>query len=355
MDEELRSEFVQYKPLYEKYERFYKRSGDLTYELHAGYDRWLDNMSGRQGNQLVPIELDLIKHPEQGIYMSKIDAHDPYPKLLPDWIFEAGVRHTLDRSLGSKNVAALLDQLNDQSFSSKDDRSLVDVLNEYQDAGKNIMIVTSHFTFAELGYIKALMFLAKHDRSRIGQGGIILSKLMTRQSYDDKPVIDHFKKGANLYFSSPVSANAEKFGVPKDAMNLCNTLFLTEYKADLKKGGQQIDAALTGRQVYSFKDSYSNKEYLRIPEVNENSAKLTNNIDGAMVFMAMAYSPITKRWEMHISDAVDMENLTIEDKIREIDFGYASFSKFIEKCIGKETIYYSIVHKLGEQAIKDQF
>jgi hypothetical protein len=195
------------------YQRYHKRWGDPTPKLHSVYDSWLEDMSNREGAQLVPIEFDLERYPEQSIYVPKIDACDNHSEIR-DALYYDGIDVFMARSLGSLAYHRLSDQLNNQSVSSDDTSLLTNRLIDNQKKGKNTMVVTSHFTFPELGYFKALRFQSKHDRPNINKGGVLLNKIMSRQSYDGKKVVDHFSPSANVYFSYPKSASAEKYGVP---------------------------------------------------------------------------------------------------------------------------------------------
>ena len=185
--------------LCDDYSKFYQRWGDLTPELHDAYGSWLDDMSGRSDSQLVPIEYDLDRHPEQSIYVPKIYAHDPHSRL-PDALYYGGINVFMARSLGALAYRRLSHQLKNQPVSSDDPSSLTKRLIDNQNEGKNTMVITSHSTFLELGYVKALCFQVKKDRQRINMGGVLLNKLMTRQSLKDKKIVDYFSQTANVYF-----------------------------------------------------------------------------------------------------------------------------------------------------------
>jgi len=320
------------------YSKFYQRWGDPTPELHSTYDSWLRDMSGREGAQFVPIEFDLDHHPEQSIYVPKIDAHDQHPKI-PDALYYGGINVFMARSLGALAYRRLSHQLKNQPVSSDDPSLLTKRLIDNQNEGKNTMVVTSHFTFPELGYFKALRFINKKDRQRINMGGVLLNKLMTRQSHNGKKIVDYFSPTANVYFSYPKSASAEKHEVPKGAMMLGNALFMKVLKTDLRKGGLELDAALTGKQIVPHNNENGELDYYQIPDIDPASADLVKHFDD-IIGATLINSPITNQWEMKIGDVLDVQELLKTNCSAEIVGSiYDEIAKSVETFTGKEVDY----------------
>ena len=335
--------------LCDDYSKFYKRWGDPTSELHGAYDSWLDDMSGRPCAQFVPIEFDSTLNPEQSIYVPKIDARDPHPKI-PDALYYGGINGFMARSLGALAYRRLSHQLKNQPVSSDDSTLLTKRLIDNQNEGKNTMVVTSHFTFPELGYFKALRFQNKKDRQNIEMGGVLLNKLMTRQSFKGKKIVDYFSPTANIYFSYPKSASAEKHEVPKGAMMLGNALFMKVLKTDLRKGGLELDAALTGKQIVPHNNENGELDYYQIPDIDPASADLIKRFDD-VVGATIINSPITNRWEMKIGEVLDVQELLKTNCSAEIvDSIYGEIAKSVETFTGKEVDYHKIVPRIGEQA-----
>lgn len=334
------------KELFGQYDKFYRHFGDPTPELHTAYDSWLVDMASREGSRLVPFEFDLEKYPEQNIYIPKIDAKDPFPNA-PDILYYAAARLKLVRSLGMLAHQRLLHQFNQQPVSSDNSELLVEKLINNRQEGKNTMVVTSHFTFPELGYFKVLRLLAEKNRSNISQTGVLYNKLMTRQMFNNKKLVDQFKPISNSYFSYPKSANAEKYGVPKNATMLGNALFMKVLRDDLEKGGVELDAALTGSQIIAKKNANNEVEYYKMPDIDPSSVKLIESFDdifGATLIM----SPITNRWEMKIGEVLDIQELLKTNSSAEIvDMIYTDIAKSVETFTKKDVIY----SKLGKLAI----
>jgi len=327
------------------YTKYYDRWGDPTEELHSAYDSWLEDMSGREGAQLVPFEFDLNKHPEQSIYVPKLDALDPHPKI-PDVLYYGGINVMMARSLGAFAYRRLLNQMKNQPVSVEDPSPLIERLKANHQDGKNTMVVTSHFTFPELGYIKALRFQTKKDRPKIDMGGVLLNKLMTRQSYGGKKIVDHFRPSSNIYFSYPKSASAEKHEVPKGAMMLGNALFMKVLKQDLKKGGLELDAALTGKQIVPYLDENGRLDHYEIPSVDPASAELVKHFDD-IVGATLINSPVTNRWEMEIGEVLDVQELLKTNCPAEIvDSIYAEIAKSVETHTSKEVDYSKLSTKM---------
>lgn len=335
--------------LHGEYEKFYRRWGDPTIELHSAYDSWLDDMSSREGAELVPFEFDLEKNPEQSIYVPKIDAKDPYPEA-PDSAYYEAAKMKMINSVGDSAQSRLLEQLANQPISSDDSRLLIDRLIANRKQGRNTMIVTSHFTFTELGYFKVLRFLQEQDRQNINKSGILVSKLMTRQSYGGKKLVDQFRSMSNTYFSYPKSASAEKHGVPKNATMLGNALFMKVVKPDLEKGGFELDAALTGKQIVPIKNSDGEIKYYEVPNIDSSSVKLIEKFDD-IFGVTLINSPVTNQWEMKIGSVLDVkELLKTNNSAQIVDLIYADIAKSVEIFTGKEVDYKKVSSNLGRVA-----
>jgi len=333
-----------------EYLRYYERYGDPTPQLHSAYDSWLDDMSNRDDAQLVPFEFDLERYPEQSIYVPKIDACDTHPKI-PDVLYYGGIHLIMARSLGALAYRRLLHQFKNQPVSMDDSSLLADRLVANREEGRNTMVVTSHFTFPELGYFKALRFQTNKDRPNIDKGGVLLSKLMTRQSYKGKEIVDYFSPSANIYFSYPKSASAEKHSVPTGAMMLGNALFMKSLKPDLERGGLELDAALTGKQIVSHRNENDELDYYEIPDIDLASAKLIEGFDD-IVGATLIKSPATNRWEMRIGEVLDVQELLKTNSSAAIvDSIYDEIAISVEEITGKDVVYSKLAPKLGRLAV----
>ncbi len=333
------------------YPRYRNRYGNPTPELHQAYDSWLVDMSSRDDSQFVPIEFDPVNYPEQDIYMPKMEAHDPHPRV-PDILYYGGVNVKMVRSLGTTTFVRLSRQFNQQTASAEDPRRLTERLTANQREGKNTMAVTSHFSFTELGQFKALRFVGKKDRPNITSSGVLLNKLMTRQSYRGRKIVDLFTPLSNVYFSYPKSASAERHGVSVEATNLGNALFKKVLKPDLEKGGMEMDIALTGKQIVPIKTESGEVDHYEIPPVDQASAKLVEDFDD-IIPATIINSPVTGRYEMEIGEVIDVQELLKTNSSAEIvDSIYDGIALSVEKFTGKEVDYRRITSKLARQAIE---
>jgi hypothetical protein len=332
---------------YEKYPQFYKRWGDPSEQIHSAYDSWLQDMASRPGAELEPFEFDVNKHPEQDVYYPKLDGADKYSQL-PDWLFYGGINILLSKSLGFLACQRLINQLKHQPTSDDDESPLMDRLIDNQNNGRNTMVVTSHFTFPELGLFKGLRFYAKRDRQRINMGGVVMSKLMTRQSYHGKKIVDQFTPVSDIYFSYPKSASAERHGVPSDVMMLGNALFMKELKPVLDNGGLELDVALTGRQMLPIRKDNGEVDHYEIPPVGIASINLIERFDD--IFGAtMIMSPVTNTWEMKIDNLIDIKEALKTKTSSDIVAGiYRDIAKSTEEFTGKEIDCSKVISTSGE-------
>jgi hypothetical protein len=332
-----------------EYAKFYARFGDPTAELHEAYDSWLEDMSSRPNNKLVPFEFDLSKHPEQSIYVPKVDAKQAFPNI-PDALYYLGFKAKLAKSLGAISASRLINQFNDQPASEEDRTPLPQRLSANQQEGKNTLVITSHINFQELGYFKGLKHVAKKERHDIHKSGTLLSKLMTRQQYNGKRLVDHFTGVGNIYFSSPKSLSAEQHGVPDKAATLTNALFKKVLKPDLAAGGLEIDAALTGSAVKPVYDERGRLSYYEIPMVQPSSAKLLESFDHALG-ATLVGPPLNDKWQMEVSELYDLNELhKSNDSAAVTDLIYKGIADSLERFTRQEVVYNKIAGRLGQTA-----
>jgi hypothetical protein len=331
------------------YSRFYQRFGDPTVELHQAYDSWLADMASRPGAKLEPFEFDLGLHPEQSIYIPKIDVRPAHPQL-PDSLYYPLFGAVMMRSLGVLATRRLVNQMQ-QPSSSEDPTPLAEKLNYNQREGKNTLVVTSHINFQEFGYVRGIRHIAKRDRQSIDKCGAVLNSLMTRQKYKGKKLVDRFTQIGNFYKSSPVSASAELHGIPIGASTLSNALFTKVLKADLESGGQEIDAALTGSEVKQRFDENKNFSHYFIPEVHPSSAKLVEGFDDVLGITLIG-PPIIKSWQMHIGEMLDIRELLKTNSSAEVtDMIYGDIREALERFTGKDVVYHKVARQIGNTAL----
>ena len=338
----------------EIYNRFKERHYDPTEFLNepdGPYDKWLEDMFKRPDSTLVPFEFDLENNPEQSVAVPKIEALDPY-KNIPDIIYYVGLKLKMVRMLGTTTFK-LLDQLKNQQASPDDSRTLVERLAENRLQNKNTLIVTSHFTFPELGLFKGLRFIAERDRPNISNNGVLLNKIMTRQKYSDKKLIDQFKPISNIYFSYPKSESAKKHGVPDEITNLGNALLMSTLKPDLREGGVELDIALTGKQIVTIPKDNGKIDHYKIPIIDLASARLIESFDD-MFSATIIKSPFSGEWIMDIGNVVDIkESLKTMSSAEIVDALYMGIKESIEHITCEDVVYTPIVTSLGKTAINN--
>jgi hypothetical protein len=325
---------------------------DISRNLHQKYDNWLSDMAKRSDAELVPFDFDVAKHPEQDVNVSKIEAVDPY-FFLPDFIYYAALRRVMSRSMGGVAVGKLLSELKSQPTSSENDELLIETLKDDQKLGKNTMFVTSHFSFSELGYFKALRFYAKKDRPNSNRGGVLLNKLMTRQSLNGKKLVEMFVPFSNVYFSYPKSASAVKFNIPNEIMRMGNVLVTRDIIKDLKNGGLEMDVALTGKQIMAKRDEAGRVEKYIMPEIDSSSVGLVGRFDN-IIGATLIRTPEGNDWMMKIGDLIDIKSSVNSGRsLYEIvamvyDDIVASVENFTQKEVDSDNLFRS----LGRSAIK---
>lgn len=339
----------------EKSERLIRRLvehyGDPTEELHQAYSPWLDEMSSREGAQLVPFEFDVATHPEQSVLEPVTEAVKAYP-LVPDRLFYAGFQAKLSRSLGVLATSRLLNQLKTQPASQDDPTPLAERLVADQQDGKNTLVVTSHFRFAELGYVRGLEFVAKKDRSRIQKSGVLLSKLMSRQGYKGKKLADHFTPLGKVYWSYPQSASSAKYDIPTGASRIGNALFIDSLEKDLEGGGFELHASLSGSEIKPVTDELGHFSHYHIPDVQPSSANLLRGFDNALP-VTMIKSPINGEWQLQAGELIDVQTRLYSDSPAEVaDDIYGNITSAVEKFTKREVVYNRVAGRIGKTALE---
>ena len=331
------------------FSRLYERYGDPTEELHRSYDPWLAEMVGREGSKLESFEFNLDMHPEQSIYVPKVEAQPAYP-WLPDSLYYPLFGLKLSRSLGLLSLHRLVDQMRNQPASSNDPIFLPERFNSNLEEGKNTLVVPSHINFQEMGYVRVLRHIVNKDRGHINKRGVVLNNLMKRQKYRGKKLIDHFKTLGNVYFSNPMSASADRHMVPKGASMLANALFTKVLKADLQAGGVELDIALTGSEVKPILDQNGKFSHYLIPKIHPSSAKLVEGFDDALS-ITLVGPPILDSWRMHISDVLDVQELLKTNSSAEVtDMIYSDITGALENFTRQEVQYSKVSTGVGKSA-----
>ena len=335
---------------YGEFSRFYERYGDPTPELHQAYDSWLEDMSAREGSALAPYEFDLDKHPEQDIWRPVTEAKPEYA-LVPDFYYYRKFNQALSRSIGQTCVSRLIEEFSQRPASSDDPTPLGERLKKDRRDDKNLMVVTSHFSFNELGYVRALRHLTQRDRKDIDHNGVLMNKIMSRQSYKDKTLVDHFRPLGNIHWSYPKSKSAEKHEVPKNAMILGNALFVKTLRPLLTKGGYTMDVALTGSEVKKAVKENGEFSHYYLPDVDPASANLVKDFHNILP-VTMINDSVDGQWKMQIGDLLDVEELVKSEYSAEqiTDMVYANIVPAIEKFTRKEVTYRKLYKPIGRAA-----
>jgi hypothetical protein len=214
-------------------------------------------------------------------------------------------------------------------------------------------VVSSHFTFPELGYFNGLRFCEERDRPNIGKRGILVNKLMAFQAYKGKSIADTFTPVGNVYFSYPKTASAIKYEIPKGMTLLGNAIFKKSLDSDLKKGGLELDAALTGTQIVTCLGDDGEVDHYEIPRIDPASASLIEDFDN-ILGTTLIRSPRTRRWEMEVGQLYDVHELLKSNTsagIADLVYGHTGIARSVERITGINVNYHKIATDMGRQAV----
>jgi hypothetical protein len=331
-------------------ERLVARYQPFETPMHESYTAWVEDQAERPGSRMQPVEYNPTKYPDQAISEPMTPVHE---SQLPDALFYGVLRYKVGRSIGHLSTREMLKQLKNHPVSSQDSTPLTTALINAQERRENTVVITPHFRLTELGYFKALRFLAKKDRPRINNSGALLNKLMTRQQYRGRRITDRFVNIGNLFWSSPRSRSAEKFNVPKAAQNGVNALFRAALGNKLEEGGLELDVAPTGSELKEVRGDDGNLQGFRFPEIDPASAKLIEDFDNILP-ASLIQHPVTKRWKMHLGELRPVEAMLEESGSAEtlLDDIFTKFQAEIENYTEYETSYTKIAKATGKLALQ---
>lgn len=331
---------------------YYTKSNRYDRLLNAPggpYDQWLNDMANRPGALLTPIAFNPGRYPEQTFREPKREAHDPY-SFVPDNLYYKLFRRKWAGMMGGIAVwDSLTEQIRQTPTSLEDNTPVMDTVAGLMDEGKNVLTVTSHYSFEELGYFKALRFALRRDRSRLDRIDTVINKLMARQSIKGKPIIRQFTKYSNVYFSYPKTASSRKFEVPEEIIEDGNRQMLRTLVSDLRmtNPGHEVDIALTGKQIVTIRSDDGRLDHYDIPDIDPSSAGLVKLFDYAYG-ATMVKSPKTGEYELVIGDLIDVKKRLQTGKPEDVvDEIYEPIAESVERITGVETVY----RRLGRQAL----
>lgn len=308
---------------------------DKTLRCINPYEAWSRDVASRPGSDLRVLEFDLEKYPYQAFEINKVEPLEE-KRRMPDMLYYGTIDYVLGRSLGMRAYWTALQTLRRQRSDERDDRSVAKRLYENQLEGKNTLVVTPHMTLDELGYVRALCTRAKRDKAVVEKDGVVVNKLMSRQAYKDRPLMDLLTYVGNVRFSYPVSDNAVKFGVPSDIMREGNVAFIRTLTRDLRAGGQELHVALSGAQV---KKRENNGElHYEIPQITPASVSLASRFD-EIVGINLVRSPISNKTEIAVTDVKKISEYSSAGEV--VDDIYGQMRGSLEESLGARVVYHT--------------
>jgi hypothetical protein len=311
--------------------RFSDADSERDYFVAAA--NWAQDIASRPGSILGVVKHNEKRHPEQSLTESKLDAKDPF-WFLPDGVYYQGASMLLDTMIGRDSHRALAMQMKSQTVAPDSSELLTSRLAENHRQGLNTLIALGHYALFDVGIFRGLVLGANHDRADIASKGVLLNKLMTMQSYGGIGLINQFRPTASIYFSSPKSQSAKNFGVPPRAEALINSLFMMDLKEALGRGGLELYAAMTGKQIVPIEEDGEVIRY-EMPEIpSANYVKGFDQIVGVTIAKSQS-----GRWGMEIGEVQDLRTLleskTPEDVVEDI---YDQTAEAVESITRIETI-----------------
>jgi hypothetical protein len=334
-------------------DRLVARYEHIEEPMHQSYTAWAQDQANRPNSSFTPVEYDPVKYPDQAISQPMTPAHDAYP-WVPDSLFYSVLRYRVRRSIGRLSARGMLNELSNYPASADNPTPLPEALIAAQNNSENTVVITPHFKLAELGYFKALRFLAKKDRTRMDKNGVLMNKLMTRQQYRGMRLTDRFTNMGNIFWSAPKnSASAEKFGVPVEAQTGVNALLKAVLRKELEAGGLELDVAPTGSELREVRGDNGRLKAFSFPEIDPASAKLIKGFDNVLT-ASLIQHPDTKEWKMFLGELQSVEEMLEKDGSAEalLDNIFGRFQAQIEDYTRYETRYTKIAESAGKLALQ---
>jgi hypothetical protein len=248
-----------------------------TAALHDALGRWAADHA-RRYPAIGLLDYDPETHPEQRIETFKSPIRARRSPSSPSDI-GSDLRTKLETTMGSAATRALAALYQPEGTDGLAPR---DILASHVEAGKNVAILVCHAGgFEDMGVFPGAMAVSLEKADLIARNGVILNKVMTRETYKGHSIRDLFLLFANIYWVLPPGTNMLRWDVDQGLARYVNLTALRTIISDMSTG-LLLTFAPSGSAMIESYDHAGNLTSLHIPPVARGTANLISRFDAYM-------------------------------------------------------------------------
>ena len=258
--------------------------------LHEALGRWAADHASRYA-EIGVLDYEPDARPEQRIETSRspVETTQPAPAL----------RATLVATMGEAANSALTAI----STPGVDGVSPRDALASALAARESVAVLVSHAGgFEDMGVFAGSVAVALEQPELIARNGVIVNKVMTRETYAGHPIRDLYRYFANVYWVIPDTENMARWGLDDDLARSLNVNATRTLVGDMKEG-MILTVAPGGSAMRQTRDASGALVSLEIPAIASGTVNLLSRFDdymcGASWQDAIALGPLRpiERWD----------------------------------------------------------
>src|SRR5262249_40368959 len=170
-------------------------------------------------------------------------------------------------------------------------------LASYLEAGKNVAILVSHAGgFEDMGVFAGAVSVALEQPELIARSGVIVNKVMTRETYKGHPIRDLYRYFANVYWVIPDTESMARWGLDDDLARYVNVNATRALVSDMKQG-VVLTFAPGGSAMREIRNDSGTLVSLEIPSMGSGTVNLISRFDAYLTGVvwkdAVALGPLT--------------------------------------------------------------
>jgi hypothetical protein len=234
----------------------------LEQALHKALERWAADHA-RRYDQIGMLDYDPVRFVAQQIGTSVTPGAVVRPSLET-------LRQTYVRTAGA--VA-------EQTLAAFETRSIGERIRDSVERGRSVAVLCAHADGLDdaAGFAGAVA-VAMHGSQAAMRNGVILNKVMSRETFAGVPITNLLGAFANIYWVIPDSESARRWGISERALRYVNSLGIRSLLAAVRDGAAITFAPAGSAMIPSF-DGDGNLVGLRFPPVGRATMKLLTRFD----------------------------------------------------------------------------
>lgn len=250
--------------------------GALERALQRSLTRWANHHASRY-SEIGVVDYDPGREPAQRVDVAVSRA---YP--LEELSLSARLKIYLENG-GPASEAALAEFSRPRGAGGATRSSLGSRISDLVESGKSVAVLSGHADrLDDIGGFAGALALSSSNPNMLSRNGVILNKVMSRETFRGQSVVELMRPFANIYWVIPATASAKRWNVPSEAVRLINGNALRSLLADVRRGAA-ITFAPAGSAMVRETDAAGRLVALRMPVVSASTMKLLTRFHAYVV------------------------------------------------------------------------